>query len=299
MPAIRQIFERHRFRSAALVGLFVASLAGPAACSKKADNTPPVATPTFSASKERIALGGPVDFTFQFDVVAPIKDDYRVLVHVVNPDGDTIWIDDHDPTIPTSQWKPGQKIQYTRQRFLPVLPFTGEATVRIGLYKGDQRLPLQGADEKQRTYKVGTLQLLPQAENVFIIFKNGWNPPEFTPDNSREWQWTQKTATVNFKNPRKDVTLYLETDARTDLFTPAQKVAIVIGGKTVKTFDADSSAPLLQRIPLTAAQLGTDDMVELRLDLDKAFVPAKLPNATNQDTRELGIRVYHLFVDPR
>jgi hypothetical protein len=67
----------------------------------------------------------------------------------------------------------------------------------------------------------------------------------------------------------------------------------------VKTFAADSSAPVLQRIPITAAQLGNDEMVELRVDLDRTFVPATLPNAKTQDARELGIRVYHLFVDQR
>jgi hypothetical protein len=274
-------------------------LAGSPACSKD-DKTPPVATPSFTASKDRAALGGPIDFTFQFDVAAPIKDDYRVLVHVLNADGDTIWIDDHDPPVPTSQWKPGQKVQYTRQRFLPVLPFTGEATVRVGLYKGDDRLPLQGADPNQRTYKVGTLQILPQSENVFIIYKSGWNPPEFAADNSSEWQWTQKSGTVNFKNPRKDVTLYLETDSRPDLFAPTpQQVSIVVGGKTIKTFAATETVPTLQRIPITAAELGADDMVELRLDVDRTFVPATLPAAGNKDMRELGIRVYHLFVDPR
>lgn len=283
----------------AIAVVAMALAGGSASCSKKEDKTPPVATPTFTASKARIGLGGPVDLTFQFDVIAPITEDYRVLVHLVNPDGDTIWIDDHEPAVPTSQWKPGQKIQYTRQRFMPVLPFTGEATVRVGLYKGDQRLPLQGADPNQRTYKVGTLQLLPQSENVFIIYKSGWNAPEFTPDNSREWQWTQKSATVNFKNPRKDVTLYLESDARVDLFTPAQQMAIVVGGKTVKTFEANSASAVLQRISITAAELGNDDMVEMRLDLDRAFVPAKLPGANTQDSRELGIRVYHFFVDPK
>ena len=280
--------------------IFVASLllCAPAACSKE-DSAPPVATPGFTASRDRVVLGGPVDFTFQFDVVAPIKDDYRVLVHVVNPDGDTIWIDDHEPAVPTSQWKPGQKIQYTRQRFLPVVPFTGEATVRVGLYKGDDRLPLQGADAKQRTYKVGTLQLLPQAEGVFVIYKNGWHSPEFTADNATEWQWSQKSATINFKNPRKDVTLFLENDARPDLFTPAQQVSIVIGGKAVATFTADNSTPILRRLPISAADLGADDMVEMHIDVDRSFVPAKLPNATGQDMRELGIRVYHLFVEPK
>ena len=298
MGAASAFFQCSPVRRTLILSLFVASLSGFAACSK-ADKAPAVATPTFSANKERVALGAPVDLSFQFDVIAPIVGDYRVLVHVVNPDGDTIWIDDHDPVIPTSQWKVGQKVQYTRQTFLPILPFTGEVTIRVGLYKGDERLPLQGADANQRTYKVGTLQLLPQSENVFIIYKSGWNAPEFTADNSREWQWTQKTATINFKNPRKDVTLFLELDARADLFTPPQQVALVVGGKTIKTIEANSVSAKLLRIPITAAELGSSDMVELRLDVDRAFVPGKLPNSGNQDSRELGVRVYHLFVDPK
>lgn len=298
MPVVHQLFERPLCRAAVLAASVAVLLAGTAACSKK-DTRPPVATPSFSASKDRVALGAPVDFTYQFDVIAPIKDDYRVLVHLVNPDGDTIWIDDHDPAIPTSQWKPGQKVQYTRQRFMPIVPFTGEATVRVGLYRADDRLPMQGADPVQTTYKVGTLQLLPQSENVFVIYKSGWHPPETNPDNGREWQWTQKSGIVNFKNPRKDVTLYFESDARVDLFTPPQQVTLVVAGKPVKTFAADSAAPLLQRIPITAAQLGNDDMVELRVDLDRTFVPAQLPSLKSPDVRELGIRVYHLFVDQK
>jgi hypothetical protein len=280
----------------ALLSLLVLAGTTVAGCSKK-DSAPPVATPGFSASKDRIALGGPIDFTFQFDVIAPIKDDYRVLVHVVNPDGDTLWIDDHDPAVPTSQWKPGQKIQYTRQRFVPVVPFTGEATVRVGLYKGDERLPLQGAEPEQRTYKVGTLQLLPQSENVFLIYKSGWHAPEFAPDNTEEWQWTQKSGIVNFKNPHKDVTLYLTSDARADLFTPPQQVSIVVNGKPVTAFAADSTKEVLRKFPITAAQLGDADTVELRLDVDKTFVLAQLGKGT--DSRELGIRVVHIFVEPK
>jgi hypothetical protein len=218
-------------------------------------------------------------------------------VHVVNPDGDTLWIDDHDPAVPTSQWKPGQKIQYTRQRFIPVVPFTGQATVRIGLYKGDDRLPLQGAEPEQRTYKVGTLQLLPQSENVFLIYKSGWHAPEFAPDNTEEWQWSQKSGVINFKNPKRDVTLYLDMDSRADLFTPPQQVTLVVAGKPVTVIPADSTTKTLHKIPLTAAQLGDADMVEVRLDVDKTFVLAQLGKGT--DSRELGVRVYHVFVEPK
>jgi hypothetical protein len=39
-------------------------------------------------------------------------------------------------------------------------------------------------------------------------------------------------------------------------------------------------------------------MSELRIEVDKPFVPANLPNA-GSDRRELGIRVYHTFLEPK
>jgi hypothetical protein len=54
----------------------------------------------------------------------------------------------------------------------------------------------------------------------------------------------------------------------------------------------------LKKIPITAAQLGTGEMAELRIDVDQTFVPAKLPGGS-KDYRELGIRVYHAFIEPR
>ncbi len=40
-------------------------------------------------------------------------------------------------------------------------------------------------------------------------------------------------------------------------------------------------------------------MVELSIDVDKTFVPALLPASTNRDSRELGIRVFHWYVEPK
>jgi hypothetical protein len=44
-------------------------------------------------------------------------------------------------------------------------------------------------------------------------------------------------------------------------------------------------------IPFTAAQLGSSDVAELTIDVDRTFLPG------GSDTRELGIQVFHLFVD--
>ena len=112
------------------------------------------------------------------------------------------------------------------------------------------------------------------------------------------WKWTQKSAVVSARNPKSDATLYLEYDARPDLFTTPQRVTIMAGDQVVYISEANVSAPTLIRIPVTAAQLGTGEMVDFRIDLDQTFVPAKMPSG-GRDTRELGIRVYHFFVEPK
>ena len=269
---------------------------------------PPVATASLSIAKPRLPLGAPVDMTYRFELLpsASISGDYRVLVHIKNASGDLLWQDDHDPPQATSTWKPGQAVEYTRTRFVPVVPYLGDATIEVGLYREDERLPLQGpnppseAESLARSYRLASLHLLPTSESVFLIYKTGWHPDEFSTDNTAvSWRWMQKNAVLSVRNPRKDVTLYLEYDARPDVFTDGpQQVSITVGDQPVTTFPASSVMPALVRVPITAAQLGTSDMTDIRLDLDKTFVPAKLP-AGGKDPRELGMRVYHVFVEER
>lgn len=288
--------------------VIAASVAVTVSACSKGDTAPAVATVSFSSSKPKVALGAPIDLTYRFNVAptATITGDYRVFVHVVDDNGNTLaWNDDHDPKPPTSQWKPGQTVEYTRTVFVPVFPYVGQATVEMGLYKANERLPLQGPEPAERTatsrtYKVGTIQLLPPSDNIFVIRKSGWHGAEFGADNpGLDWQWTQKAAVLTFRNPRQDVTFYLEFDARTDLFSDhPQQVTVYSGGQAVATFPADNGGALLKRIPVSAAQLGQDEMAELRVEVDRTFVPSKLP-AGGKDMRELGIRVYHAFVEAR
>lgn len=263
---------------------------------------------SFSASKARVPLGAPIDLTYKFNVApnAAISGDYRVFVHVVDDNGNPLaWNDDHDPKPPTSQWKPGQTVEYTRTVFVPVSPYVGQATVELGLYKGNDRLPMMGPDASDRTattraYKVGTIQLQPPSENIFLIKKSGWHPAEFGADNpGLEWQWTQKTAVLTFKNPRRDVTFYFEFDARTDVFSDhPQQVTVYSGSQVVESFAADNGGAVLKRILVPAAQLGDAEQAEIRVAVDRTFVPSKLP-AGGKDLRELGLRVYHAYVEAR
>ena len=247
-------------------------------------------------SRDRVAIGSPVKFTYRFDVAqnTKIDGDYRVFVHVLDPDGEQLWVDDHSPSVPTSQWKGGQTVEYTRTVFVPNYPYIGEARVRVGLYSDERRLPLSGNEVSRREYEVAKFQLLPQSENIFLIYKDGWHAAEVAVDNpASEWQWTQKLATISFKNPKKDATFYLEYDARVDLFNPPQQVVLRIGDQTIGSFAASSKERALLTFPISAAQFGTGEMAELAMEVDKTFKPG------GGDPRELGIRVFHAFIEPK
>ena len=55
----------------------------------------------------------------------------------------------------------------------------------------------------------------------------------------------------------------------------------------------------LGRITWGAAQLGSEDKVELTVSVDRTFVPAAVSAGAQKDVRELGVRVFHAFVDAR
>jgi hypothetical protein len=269
-----------------------------AGCSGKQETEAAVATPSLSLNKDRAAIGSAVTLTYKFVVArgASFDKDYWVFVHVLDPEGEQMWTDDHLPPAPTSKWKAGETVEYKRTIFIPNYPYIGEATVRLGLYdpSSGRRLVLNAPEASRREYGITKFQILAQSENVYLIYKDGWHPAETDAKNPQnEWQWTKKTATISFRNPRKDSTLYLQYDARIDLFNPPQQVVLRIADQTVGQFTADAKAPALLTFPVTAAQLGTPDMVDLIIDTDRTFRPG------GRDPRELGIRVFHAYIEPK
>ena len=273
------------------------------ACRRTEPSAPPVATPTVTLSRDKAALGSPIEITYKFAVApgAKFDEDYVVMLHVLDADDQLIWTDDHMPPTPTRQWAPGQTIEYTRTIFVPVYPYIGDALLQVGLYSksSQKRLPLAGEDAGQRGYKAGKLQLLPQSETLSLVFKDGWWPIESADRNaSVQWQWTRKLATLAFKNPKRESILYLHLDNPGGIFTETQKVQVSAGGTPIQDFDVMPGREVIKKIPLSAAQLGSGESTELEISVDKTFVPANLPGSPSKDPRELGIRVFHAFVEP-
>jgi hypothetical protein len=287
--------------------VFVVSFIGlTVGCSKRVE-LPPVANVSFTASRSQVAIGTPVEFTYKFEVLpgAAINGDYIAFVHVLARRGDILWTDDHDPPVKVSAWKPGDTIgPYTRTVFIPAIPYTGQATVVIGLYKpgGDERLTLASSASEERfakvqEFKVAELEILPATDN--FRFGSGWYDLDGDPlSPGNRWRWTQQQAAITLRNPKRDVTFYLEAAARPTVFSTPQMVTIVANGQPVATFAADNSERVIRRIPITAAQLGTGDIVEIRIDVDRTFNPSKLPDRT-PDNRDLGLLVFNMFVEPK
>jgi hypothetical protein len=276
-----------------------------AGCGKEEDTAPAQGTMTVQLSRSRVALGSPVDITYKFTLAADAAGlgSRKVFVHFLDADGEQMWTDDHEAPTPTSAWKPGQTVEYTRTVFAPVYPYVGQARIVAGLYdpsSGD-RVKLNGTDAGGRSYDVARFELLPQTENVFLIFKDGWHAVESAPDNSMvEWQWMKKEATLAFRNPRRDAVLFFQADNPGRAATAATQIELRIGDQTIQTLPLPKSPDgPVHKIALPAAVLGSGDMVELRLIADQTFVPALEPAAQSNDPRELGARVFHAFVQPQ
>ena len=294
---------RHRVRLPVYAAALVA-LVATAGCGGEQTQGPPVATASVTLNHDRVPAGSPLELTYKFVVAdnASFPEDLRVFVHVVDADEEQMWTDDHDPQIPTSQWKPGQTVEYTRTIFVPVFPYVGDATLIMGLHstKDQRRMTLAGDDIGQQSYRVARMQLLPPSDNLFTVYKDGWNPAEGSPqDPSLEWQWTKKQATLAFKNPKKDALFYFDIDSPNKELHGVQQVQLVLGGQTVETISVTPDQRTLHKIKLPGNLMGDAELAELQILVDTTFVPQVVTNGASKDPRELGVRVFHAYVDPR
>jgi hypothetical protein len=277
-----------------------------AACGGSDEAGPPQATPSVTLNKTRASLGSPLELTYTF-VVAPgarFDQDYRVFVHFVNGEDEQMWTDDHEPPRPTTSWKAGETISYTRTVFVPSYPYNGRATIVLGLYspRDNSRVPLAAKSRGQRAYEVAGFELVPSGENVFLIYKDDtWHPAEDAKDNgSVAWRWSRRAGVIAFRNPKRDATFYLQLDGRPDLQPVSpQTVTVAIGTEVLDRFTLADKEPVLRKVAIPAAAFGSGDTVELTIDAGSTFVPKDVPAAGSPDARELGVRVFQAFVEPK
>jgi hypothetical protein len=282
----------------ALTGAFVL----PACSRSKPAEVNPI-VPSIEVSNERAPLGSALEVTYTWTVESGAKkfdQDYRAMVHFLDTHEVMLFEDDHMPVPPPSEWEPGETYSYTRTRFVPVYPYVGEVEVRMGLYPHPgrgERPALKGDDRGFREYTVKTMELLPQTENIFLVYKEGWHNPETHPENPGiERTWTKGEALVSFKNPKKDVIVYLEADTCVNCFSETPELTVSVGDNVGLVVPVEEPSIFLKKIRVTAEDLGEEEWVDLRLTMNESFIPNQLDPPLNNDDRELGLNVYHLYV---
>jgi hypothetical protein len=274
------------------------------ACSRDAGDTSPIADLSVSVSPSEGEVGSPLDMTYTW-VVAPnapsLSGDVWVFVHFLDADGERMWTDDHQPPTPVSEWKPGSIIRYTRTTFVPRYSYVGHSDVAVGLYSRDsgERFPLSGAEDMGlRSYRVSRFDMRLAANKPPVVFSKGWYDPEGTADaGGSEWRWSKKTGTVSFRNPKRDVLLFLDADLPVQLPEP-RRAEVHLGSAVIDSFALTAKQRELRRLNIAASQLGHDDTVEVTIAVDRTFVPKALPTLASPDSRELGVRVFHVYVRP-
>jgi len=218
------------------------------------------------------------------------------MVHFADQDEQLMYTDDHDPPKPTSQWKPGETIEYTRTFFTPVYPYVGKTSVEIGAFAPNEklRMPMAGVDTGHRSYRIASFQLVPQNEGVQMIYKDGFQAVEGAAANGTGWHWTKKRATFAVTNPKKDSVFYFDVDNPSALLNAPQQVTISMNGMTLEQFMLAPRELIRRQIKIPASTWGSADHVDLVIDVDKTFIPSALSDS--KDPRELGVRVMHAAI---
>jgi hypothetical protein len=271
------------------------------ACSSD-DDAPPVAEPSVIVP-ERATAGRPFDVTYRFVVPAgapALSDDYTVFVHVMDESATRLWTGDHEPPTPTSQWREGSVIEYTRPMRVPRSVTNGRVTLQLGLYLPEtgERLPLSGERVARRSYRVAAFDVTSEpAGQQDVFFTDGWHGLEAPVEaQGLEWRWSGRDATVWLRNPKRDSVVVIELDQLVTLGTSPQQVEVRVGSHVVDSFAVPPSQHLVRRVSVPVAMLGHDEFAQLTLHVDRTFVPAQLGQAA-ADQRELGVRVFSIAIE--
>jgi hypothetical protein len=221
--------------------------------------------------------------------------DYLVFLHFVDDSGVVVAQDDHEPPVPTSQWRPGQPIEYRRWfRFIDRLEVE-HVDVVAGLYDEAGRVAMRGFERRPDYPKLARLDIRLEDETGAPLRGGGWYELERSPSSGELWHWMSEDATAVFSNPRRDSILHMEASAPVPLLGHPQRVQVYLHDVEIADFTIDSDDRLRWQFPVAAADFGDDDFIEFRIHAETSVVPSEvLPDSDL--TRRLGLKVFYLHL---
>lgn len=245
---------------------------------------------------------GPLEVTYVWRMAAdarPVTRDYRVFTHFLGPEGELLWQDDHEPEVPTSAWRPGQSVEYTRIGSVPASAPPGRVSLVVGLCEREDpraRIRLAGQRSRKRESAVGSFEALPADQLPLVVYDEGWYDPESAPGGSpgESWRWCQREARCALEVPGRPCSLYLEAQAPVALLRAAQEVSLELDGTLLATLEFSNAERSARKVPLPDGLTRGKDFVELVIRMERTVLPAEL--GASGDDRELGLKVHRLAV---
>lgn len=280
------------------VGLAGAAVLAPGCRRGKSGEVNPI-VPKVEINRTKVPLGSPIEITYTWTLEPGAKkpaQEYRALVHFLDSQKVKLFEDDHVPVPPPSQWEPGKTYTYKRTRFVPIYPYMGPVEVRMGLYPfpgRGERLALKGEDMGLREYKVATVEFVSHTENTYVTWKEGFHPPEAHAENPNIQQtWTKQEGVLSFKNPKRDVIVYLEADTCVKCFGgTVPELTMAIGPKVGVRQTIQDPDLFLLKVRVKGEDLGNDEFVDIKLSMNSSFVPKLMTPPQSNDDRVLGLRI--------
>ena len=253
---------------------------------------------------ESLPVGSPVDIGYTWtpvDDFIPPADDYRVFVHLVDPDGAIVEQDDHFPSVPTSQWRAGEPVSYRRLLYPPPDLQPEYLDFYVGLYdiEDGQVATLHDGDLENRPLLHTSIIRLDDQRGLPVYF-DGWYARESSLSagkHHQQWQWMRKTGEVAFGNPRGPATLHFRARSPIDFLGTAQTITLRVQGEEVMQIEKADSVPFLERIEIAAEVMGDEEWIELTIEVDNTFVPMEVDESLG-DERILGLQVFWLYLAP-
>ena len=268
------------------------------ACAAAKDTQQPLASLAVSLAQPGVEAGAPIEFSYRVTRVpgAALSDDHWVFVHLVDDAGMLLWTDDHRPPVPPSRWG-AEPTTYRRTMFVPRTASTGRIQVEAGLYvpPDGPRVRLTGTEKGDRSYAVAAFDVRPASNGVFVAFGEGWHGAERAPQEPlRDWRWSAGEGHLSFRHPGRDAVLWLELDQPVAAVGP-QRLEVRDGPALLATVAITPGARQVVRVALPGGR-AAGSMVALGLTVQPTFVPAAVPALRSQDARELGVRVFNVYV---
>ncbi len=225
------------------------------------------------------------------------------MVHFLDADEEQLWTDDHDPggadvavearARPSST--PG-RCSFRFSRTWDRRPSTWGCT-RAAMGAGIRCAARRRGSDRTRSGRWN------------------WCPDRRTPSSStrtagttRRWRGTtppssgngpSRQATLSFRNPKRDATFYLHLDGRPDLLASRCRCRCAWGNRRLTRSRSTPGRRSSGRSPSPRRSSAKPTSVDVTIEVSQTFVPSLVPAAQSNDARELGVRVFHAYIEPK